>query len=416
MTSMRTPSRSLLLLLAALTAPAAVHGEPPSVPQPDVMAPRKRGMEVTPKVTPLAWKTPAMNYAQRHYVHRVAVTIGINAYSRQPWPHLKAAVMDASHMTDLFLAMGFDRVESLEDDAATREGILDMLERQLPLIVGEQDLAVIFFAGHGATAGGEGYIVPSDSDDNLTQTAISVERLKASALRMRVRHTIFLMDACFSGVMLRRTEINEANNLTYWEAAAQDRVVQILTAGSAEEPANENIGWGHFTRAVYTGLAGAADRNQDGVVTTEELAVYTYDQVLREGKGLQHPQWGTMDGSGTAFFLDVRRLPRTVQPAPSRTRSLVRGLEVPLGRIDALMERREWAQAERLLRELMLKHADGELRLLLAEVYIEEDPLGNARLIDAELRRAAKTKITPEQERRMFDLRARLDKARRGPL
>jgi hypothetical protein len=80
------------------------------------------------------------------------------------------------------------------------------------------------------------------------------------------------------------------------------------------------------------------------------------------------------------------------------------------------MERREWAQAERLLRELMLKHADGELRLLLAEVYLEADPLGNARLIDAELRRAAESKITPEQERRMLDLRARLNKARRGPL
>jgi Caspase domain len=422
---MRRPSRLIPLFLVALAAPAAVRGDPPTVPPDGAVARPDRGMvlesasEVTPDVTPFAWTTPAMTYAQRHYAHRVAVTIGINAYKSQPWPRLKAAVTDAQHMAALFRAIGFDRVESLEDDAATRDGILDILERKLPLLVGERDLVVVFFAGHGATAGGEGYIVPSDANRDLANTAISVERLKASVLRMRVRHTLFLMDACFSGVMLRRAEVdeaNEANNLSYWEAAAQDRVVQILTAGMAEEPVHENNGWGHFTRAVYTGLAGAADRNQDGVVTTAELAVYTYDRVLREGQGRQHPQWGTMEGSGTEFFLDVRRLPRTAQSTPPRTRSMVRGLEVPLGRIDALMERREWAKAEKLLRDLMIKHGDSELRLLLAEVYIEADTLGNESLIDAELRRVAKSKLTPEQQWRMLDLRARLDKARRGPL
>lgn len=415
---MRAPSRSLPLFLLTLAAPAAVRGEPPAVPRSSAVAQHDRGMvlESAPEMTPFAWTTPAMDYAQRHYRHRVAVTIGINAYKGRPWRPLNAAVTDAQHMAALFRAMGFDRVEGLEDEDATLEGILDMLERRLPLIVGEQDLAVIFFAGHGATAGGKGYIVPSDADHDLARTAISVERLKASALRMRVRHTLFLMDACFSGVMLRRAEVDETNNLAYWEAAAQDRVVQILTAGRAEEPVHENDGWGHFTRAIYTGLAGAADRNQDGVVTTEELAIYTYERVLREGKGRQHPQWGTMEGSGTELFLDVRRLPRPAQPAPPRTRAVVRGLEAPLGRIHGLMRRREWAQAEKRLRDLMVKYPDAELRLLLAEVYIEADTLGNASLIDAELRRVAESEVTPEQQRRMLDLRARLDRARRGPL
>lgn len=415
---LRVTFRSLGTGLATLTAFAIAHGEPPARSRDNATAVRDRGMTVesVPEVTPLARTTPATDYAQKHYAHRIAVTIGINAYPGRPWPRLHAAVPDAQHMAALFRAMGFDRVESLEDEAATRDGILDLLEHKLPLVVSERDLVVIFFSGHGATSEDQGYIVPRDAGRDLERTAIAVQRLKDSVLRMRARHTLFVMDACFSGVMLRRAEIEEANQLAYWEAAAQDRVVQILTAGTADEPALEGDGWGKFTRAIYAGLAGAADRNHDGVVTTEELATYTDDRVQHEVKGRQHPQWGTMEGSGTALFLDMRRLPPGARIAAPRTRVVIRGLEGPLGRIHALMERHEWAQAEKVLRDLMVDHADIELRLLLAEVYIEADTLGNASLIDTELRRAADGDATSEQQQRMLELRARLNKARRGPM
>lgn len=399
-------------------ASAIVHATPPTSSH-DSAAPRPdRGMVVksVSEVTPLTRTTPATNYAQRHYANRIAVTIGINTYTGPPWSRLKAAVADAQHMAALFRAMGFDRVESLEDEAATRDGILDLMEHQLPLMTGERDLVVIFFAGHGATSGGQGYIVPRDAGYDIERTAIAVQRLKESVLRMRVRHTIFLMDACFSGTMLRRAEIDETNKLAYWEAAAEDRVVQIPTAGRADELARETNDWGYFTRAIHKGLAGAADRNQDGVVTTEELAIYTDDRMRHEVKGRQHPQWGTMEGSGTALFLDIRRLPRGAQLTVSRRRPLIRDLEAPLGRIHALMEHHDWAQAEKLLRDLTVDHADIELRLLLAEVYVEQDTLGYASLIDAELRRVAEGDATSEQQQRMLELRARLDKARRGPM
>lgn len=398
-----------------------VRGAPGAVSGSGGEASSKRGLTVesVPTAMPLAGATPATEYAQRHYARRIAVTIGINAYSGRPWSRLGAAVADAQRMAALFRAMGFDHVESLVDEAASRDGILDLLERRLPQEADEQDLVVVFFAGHGATAAGQGYIVPRDAGADVQRTAISVQRLKEAALRMHARHTIFLADACFSGTMLRRAEAgvaDKANTLAYWEAAAKDRVVQILTAGRADERVLESNGWGHFTRAVHAGLIGGADRNHDGVVTTEELALYISARVLSEGQGRQHPQWGTMDGSGTALLLDVRRLPRPAVSAPTRSRPVVRGLEVPLGRIHGLMARREWAQAEKLLRDLMIEHGGSELRLLLAEVYIEMDTLGNASLIDAELRRAAETPITPEQQRRMLDLRARLSKARRGRL
>jgi Caspase domain len=179
----RALSRSIPLLFA-LATPAVVRGEPTG-PGSGAKAPTSRGLVLTsvPELTQLERTTPATDFAQNHYARRVAVTIGINSYAGRPWPRLQAAVEDAHHMASLFRAMGFDRVESLTDEAATREGLLDLMEHQLPLMVGERDLVVVFFSGHGATVGEEGYIVPRDANDDLEQTGISVQRLKESCQR-----------------------------------------------------------------------------------------------------------------------------------------------------------------------------------------------------------------------------------------
>lgn len=412
MTLMHMLGRALLVAVVVRVLPCGARGDAAA----DARADRGLVEVEVPDVAPLARTTRPMDYAQKHYARRIAVTIGISAYAERSWPRLPAAARDAQRMATLFRAMGFDRIETLQDETATRDGILDLLERRLPLIAGERDLVVVFFAGHGATAGGQGYIIPRDAARDLERSAISVQRLKESVLRMRVRHTVFLLDACFSGVMLRRADLETANSLAYWEAAAHDRVVQIVTAGRADELAQESNGWGHFTRALHAGLAGAADRNRDGVVTTEELGVYAAAHVQREGHGRQHPQWGTMEGSGTAVFLDARRLPSTTRPAASPTRPMIAGLEASIGRIHQLMARHQWAQAEKELRSLLIEHSEAELRLLLAEVYVESDTLGNARLIDTELQRAEDDKLTVEQQRRLLDLRERLDRARRGPM
>ena len=406
---MSTAFRAVTVVIA-LWATAA-RGQPST--EPTGAGVGARGLVITDTPARPPRMTPAMDYAQRHYVRRIAVTIGISAYGGNPWPGLDAAVTDAQHMANLFRAMGFDRVVHIADDEATRESILDVLERRLPLMAGERDLVVIFFAGHGASNAGHGYIIPRDADRDLARTAISIDRLKDSALRLRVRHTVFLIDACFSGLMLRRGAVDKVNRLAFWEAAAGDRVVQILTAGKSDELAHEADGWGQFTRAIYTGLEGAADRNGDGVVVTEELALHAEERARRDHNA-QHPQWGTMEGSGTALFLDARRLPRSAQPAQARP--TIPGMEASLRRIHQLMDRREWVKAEKRIRDLLIAGGGNVLRLLLAEVYIEADVLGNARLIDTELQRIADSAATDDQVRRMLDLRARLDRARRGGL
>jgi uncharacterized caspase-like protein len=286
-------------------------------------APTTRGMAVRvgSTIKPLPLITPAVKSAKDRYRRRIALVIGIDTYAA-PWPPLQAAVSDAGHMAELLLAMGFE-VRTLQGEAATREGILKELEDVLPALLDERDLLVVFFAGHGATVAGEGYLVARDSDSDPARTAISLTRLRDAALALRNKHTVYLIDACFSGLMVRRRTFAQADDATFWEASARDRIVQLLTAGKHHQLAIEREGWGLFTRALHDGLAGAADRDGDAVIAFDELSSYTQRQVVARSGGRQHPQSKTrcFSTSGCSPRLPPRQAPLPGRRLPPRTPS-----------------------------------------------------------------------------------------------
>jgi uncharacterized caspase-like protein len=233
---------------------------------------------------------------------------------------------------------------------------------------------------------------------------------------MRAVHVLYLTDACFSGSMFRRAPPTRYENTqAFWESAAKDRVVQIITAGGPDEPVLETDGWGSFTRSVHAGLLGAADADGSGFITFEELANFTSKRVEEETGGSQHPLWGNIDGTGTVLLWDVRDTTSEMAQRSPASRPLVQGMEDVLRRVHALMDTKNWSAAEQLVRSLALTHKHLEIHLLLAEIYLEADALGNAALIDTELGYAEKLVREPDEERRMLDLRARLERARRGP-
>ena len=71
------------------------------------------------------------------------------------------------------------------------------------------------------------------------------------------------------------------------------------------------------------------------------------------------------------------------------------GLLHRLLEIRRAMDRRQWHRAEQELRRLLLLRRDGRLNLLLAELYLQQDALGNSQLADDELDRAEETPSYP---------------------
>jgi hypothetical protein len=246
---------------------------------------------------------------------------------------------------------------------------------------------------------------------------LSLQDLKETALRFKAVHTLYLMDACFSGAMFRKgAASDDPNDLAYWETAAAQRSVQIIAGGAAEETTREKGGWGIFTHATFDGLGGAADANQDGVVTSAELGHNVEERVPRETNGAQHPHWGAVEGTVPVLLWDARNVPANAVAVRFSTLPLVPGLESELTAIHDLMDKKDWREAEKRIRDLAVSRSLVELYLLLAEVYLNADALGRAALIEAELRRAEGAKPSPAEQSRLVDMRARLARAKRGPL
>jgi Caspase domain len=289
-------------------APSGQTSEAPSTP------PRTQETgsgQFPPALTPAATSsaTPSVGATTYSPGYRKswAVLIGINEY--QQWPKLQYAVNDARSVEKLVKGLGFDEIIMILDADATRQRILRVLGDELYAKTQDDDRVFIFFAGHGQTqdlptGGKDGYIVPVDGDLNdYYSTAISMQQLQGLADRIRAKHMFYAMDACFSGLLLRlRGEALNNRPVDLTTALAR----QVLTAGGEGEMVSEIGGHGLFTKALMSGLAGAADLNNDGNITASELYHYITPQVREESRNSQKPVFGRL-GHGQGEFMFVRK-------------------------------------------------------------------------------------------------------------
>jgi hypothetical protein len=133
----------------------------------------------------------------------------------------------------------------------------------------------------------------------------------------RSRRIVLLLDCCYAGAFEHGLISCGGGDLGLAERlGGQGRAV--VTASSALEYAFENgelaeaadAQESHFTGALVRGLeTGEADRDQDGLVSLEELYDYTYQQVVTQGKGQTPGRWEF--GLQGALYVARRPVPVT---------------------------------------------------------------------------------------------------------
>ncbi len=238
-----------------------------------------------------------------------AAVIGINDYQNDAIPDLNYAVSDASAVYDYLLSrmnMPRDHIFNLYDEQADKKNVERILGDVLPKKVKPQDTVIIYYSGHGApeqdaaSADGDNiskYLLTCDTDpSSLWSTALPMERLRQIFSRLSSERVVFLADTCYSGASGGRT-LSSATRATLSDSfldrlsAGRGRV--IMTASGPGELAREDkkLGGGHgvFTYYLLEGLAGAADSDRDGLITTGEVYEYVYSSVTRHTKNQQHP-------------------------------------------------------------------------------------------------------------------------------
>jgi Caspase domain len=238
-----------------------------------------------------------------------ALIIGIDDYAlAQP---LSYAVSDAQAVRDVLVSdLGFpeDGVVCLFDSAATKTAILQAYMRFAVDSVDVDERVVVFFAGHGYTATGYrgeiGYLVPVDADPGDLASLIRWDELTGNSELIRAKHVLFVMDACYGGLMLTRAL--SAGSTRFLKDMLLRYSRQVLTAGKADEIVADSGGpipnHSVFTGHLIQGLQGRAV-GEDGILTASGLMAYVYGKVAKDKNSRQTPHYGHFDGDGDMILL-----------------------------------------------------------------------------------------------------------------
>jgi uncharacterized caspase-like protein len=132
-----------------------------------------------------------------------ALVIGIDD-DTGGWPRLSNAVRDAKLVADVLANKGFS--VTLKTDLGSKE--LETEFSKFFIFKGENPQARLFvwFAGHGHTLNGHGFLVPADApkpnaEASFKYAALSMWRFGEYMRLVRANHVFAVFDSCFSGTI-----------------------------------------------------------------------------------------------------------------------------------------------------------------------------------------------------------------------
>lgn len=242
------------------------------------------------------------------------IVIGINEYKNEDL-QLNFAVPDAVGIKNFFaqkwkgLFKQFHFIE-LYNQEVTRKNIADIVSQ---ISAKEEDVALIYFAGHGTTIEDEWYFVTYDvvypeREDHLKERAISSTKMAEMMMEIRALKKVLIIDACKSGGLL----LAFSRGLESRKAVAQlarSTGTHVVAASTDKQIASEvsQIGHGVFTYVLLQGLDGKAS-NKDNIVTVRELTAYI-ESVLPQMSTQYRlkPQYPVIDSRGQDFPLVVNK-------------------------------------------------------------------------------------------------------------
>ena len=252
-----------------------------------------------------------------------ALVIGIDNYTGG-WDRLNKAVEDATTVADELQQKGFD--VTLKTDLTS-----DQLSRTLKeffAIKGADPNTrlLLWYAGHGQTMNGEGFLVPADAppatDPSFLIYALPMRDFGSLVRLARSKHVLSIFDSCFSGTIFQARSGAAPTAIT---RKTTKPVRQFLTSGDAGQQVRDD---GSFREYFIRALRGEekADFNSDGYVTGEELSLFMGQKMTALTNAAQTPRGGKLQdvkfNQGDFVFalpgrneLQTEQLPKTPAPA-----------------------------------------------------------------------------------------------------
>ena len=212
---------------------------------------------------------------------------------------------------------GFDYVVTLKDERASLDLIRCLMDTAFPELLGPNDRFLFYFSGHGTErqSGGRtiGYLPLKSSDPTAYHTMIDMDLVERWSSHLAdTRHTLFILDACFSGLAGQQRKSDEitAKRLELLKGPSH----YLITAGSARQESVASLPrWGGslFTTALLEAASGKGDLGTpDGVISLKEMLKYVEDRIAAErAKNAtirMAPQMSVLQANEGEFFFLAR--------------------------------------------------------------------------------------------------------------
>lgn len=226
------------------------------------------------------------------YGESYALVIGINKYTHG-WPRLSGAVNDAKLVAAELRQKGFN--VTLKTNLDSKE--LKKTFEEFFILKGNHPQVRLFvwFAGHGHTLNGEGFLVPADAPlphkgAEFRLKALSMRRFGEYVRLAQSKHALAVFDSCFSGTIFDTQRSAPPPAIT---RATTLPVRQFLTSGDTDQKVSDD---GRFRKLFIRAIRGEerADANQDGYVTGSELGLFLTDRVTNLTRSRQTPRYGKL--------------------------------------------------------------------------------------------------------------------------
>jgi hypothetical protein len=218
---------------------------------------------------------------------RWAMLVGVNHYDDSlNYGGLKLAVHDADSLHDRLVASGYDqnRIFRLTDetgDLPTRNNILATLQ-SVADATGKDDLLLFYYSGHGEAVAGQSYLVARDGR-RLTpgDTAVPLARVEEIIRKAPARGKVIIIDSCHSGADFSGKGPQPMSEEFIRHVFEQAEGMAVLTSCQQGELSYETVekNQGVFTFYLLEALAGAADTDQKGFVTVQDLNHHVVNSV-----------------------------------------------------------------------------------------------------------------------------------------
>lgn len=219
-------------------------------------------------------------------MQRKALVVGINNY---PACLLRGCENDAREFSAIMEYNGDNSKNfdvKLETNIQTKGQLKSLI---IDLFSGQNEIALLYFSGHGHLDAKFGYLVTPDYSEH--DLGVSMEEILSFANDSKTPNKIIILDCCHSGAYASFPHAQQ-------ETALLSDGTTILTASKKDESAIEVCGHGVFTNLLLEALRGGA-ADITGRITPG--AVYSYiDQAL--GTWDQRPVFKT----NVSKFLHLR--------------------------------------------------------------------------------------------------------------